>query len=92
MFVIAVVVRATALRFLLRRSISPPNIDTAYNRRMARTSTGYICLVPMETQEGDKIGIFRGGKMPLVIRQNDKSWQLIGDCYVHGIIKGEAWE
>jgi hypothetical protein len=92
MFVIAVVVRATALRFLLRRSISPPNIDTAYNRRMARTSTGYICLVPMETQEGDKIGIFRGGKMPLVIRQNDISWQLIGDCYVHGIMKGEAWE
>ena len=83
---------AVAQRFLRNRSLTAPDIYTAYNRRMATAKNGYIGLVPFGTQPDDKIGLFKGGKMPLIIRREGESWRLIGDCYIHGIMKGEAWE
>jgi hypothetical protein len=59
-------------------------------RKYFQSRTGYIGLVPDATQEGDKICVFFGGDTPFVIRPSGDQYLLIGACYVHGIMKGEA--
>jgi hypothetical protein len=41
----------------------------AEGRRLIKTQNGYIRLAPNAVAVGDGIGIFRGGKAPLVIRE-----------------------
>ena len=57
-----------------------------------RTRNGYIGLAPRYAEPEDWIGVFKGGKVPPVIRADGPCWQLIGECYVHGIMKGEVWD
>ena len=65
-------------------------------RRFSLTSRGYLGLVPTETATEDVICILLGSKVPFVLspKQSDISgttvYSLIGDCYVHGIMTGEA--
>ncbi|KAF9237218.1 heterokaryon incompatibility protein-domain-containing protein [Melanogaster broomeanus] len=61
----------------------------------AKTEMGYVGLVPRSAQLGDTIGLFKGGKVPLVLRplkEHDESWRLVGECYVHGIMQGSAFD
>ncbi|KAH7123930.1 heterokaryon incompatibility protein-domain-containing protein [Dendryphion nanum] len=57
------------------------------SRRLFKTSLGYCGLAPADTQAGDEIFLFRGGKTPFVLRKTDplldQSYYLIGDCYLH---------
>jgi Heterokaryon incompatibility protein (HET) len=69
----------------------PPQMVFSNGRQIIRTRNGYIGLAPCYTQPGDWIGIFKGGKVPLLIRPDGPHWLLIGECYIHGIMKGEAW-
>jgi len=76
--------RQNALFFQLFRGVG---------RRIARTSKGHLALVAPETRVGDSIGLFKGGKTPLIMRpRGAEGWELVGDAYVHGIMKGEAWD
>ncbi|KAJ4855732.1 heterokaryon incompatibility protein (HET) domain-containing protein [Trichoderma breve] len=63
-------------------------------RRLARTKKGYLAVVPSQSRVGDQISLYEGGKFPFVVRtrtgQGPK--QLVGPCYVHGIMYGEAWD
>lgn len=61
------------------------------NRRMFRTADGYIGLGPRDMRSGDRIALFSGGKMPLVMRESGTGLELVGDCYVHGIMHGEGY-
>ena len=61
------------------------------NRRMFKTRDGYIGLGPSGMEEGDRIALFKGGKMPLVVRPVGEDLELVGDCYVHGIMFGERF-
>jgi Heterokaryon incompatibility protein (HET) len=61
------------------------------NRRMARSSQGYFALVPACVEVGDSIGIFSGGDMPIMLRSRGSSWEVLGECYVHGIMHGEVF-
>jgi Heterokaryon incompatibility protein (HET) len=62
-------------------------------KRIARTKQGFLCLVPDLTQIGDQIWLFRGGRVPLVIRNGEKGqWDLIGEAFVHGIMNGERFD
>jgi Heterokaryon incompatibility protein (HET) len=69
----------------------------ASGRRLARTAKGLLCLVPADTRKSDSIVLAKGGRVPLVIRPSEiencaiKSWTLVGECYVHGIMDGEAF-
>lgn len=69
----------------------PPESQLSTYRRMIRTKEGYIALAPRCTKPGDWIGVFKGGKLPLVVRQDGDYFELIGESYVHGMMKGEAW-
>lgn len=59
-----------------------------------RTSQGYVGLVPNVTTEGDQIVMLQGSNLPFVLRptQFPGHFQFIGGCYVHGLMKGEAWK
>lgn len=55
------------------------------------TKSGRLARVPHKSRPGDRICIFRGGRVPFVIRDAEKGYfQLVGECYVQGIMDGEA--
>jgi hypothetical protein len=63
-------------------------------RRFFITEKGYVGLGPLDAQMGDEVFILQGGQVPFVLRrfeyQGDLSCRnLVGDCYVHGIMHGE---
>jgi hypothetical protein len=71
--------------------------NQAAGRLLVRMGNGSLCLVPAETNLGDSIFIVKGGTVPLVIRPaplkktGAKSWRLVGECYVHDAMDGEAF-
>ncbi|KAK2478908.1 hypothetical protein H9L39_08282 [Fusarium oxysporum f. sp. albedinis] len=75
--------------FTMGKSLT--DVQWAFDQRMATTSSGYLCLVPWPTRSGDRIALVQGGKAPYVLRRAGEKWKILGDCYVHGIMSGEAW-
>jgi Heterokaryon incompatibility protein (HET) len=78
-----------------------PNIDIAFPsllvplhlRRFMTTTKGYVGFVPKRSQANDVIFILMGCNLPVVLRPYENSlYKLVGECYVHGIMKGEAME
>lgn len=66
-------------------------------RRFTITRKGYFALVPRGTRDGDEIVVFEKACVPFVVREVkmqgdvEKSYyQLLGETYVHGIMKGEV--
>lgn len=64
------------------------------DRQVFKTRDGHIGLGPGLARKGDCIAIVNGVKTPLVLRAIGGSgrWELIGDCYVHGVMKGEKFD
>ena len=75
------------------------------NRRIFVTAKGYVGIGPGHLQKGDHICIFWGAEVPYVLRERcdivhtQKEWfwqrdkgnfELLGECYVHGIMDGEG--
>jgi hypothetical protein len=63
----------------------------AAGRQFAITQSGYIALVPDFAKINDTICVFLGASVPYVIRESSeegKSWQLVGETYVHGVMDG----
>jgi len=64
--------------------------------RFFQTARGYIGLAPMDTIEGDLVCILRGAVTPFILRQSavvgdgNDGKRLVGECYVHGLMNGEA--
>ncbi|OAF99362.1 HET-domain-containing protein [Paraphaeosphaeria sporulosa] len=65
-------------------------------RAFAITRKGHFCLVPRRTKVNDAIVVLQGGHVPFVVRGQKmvvtKGFELIGETYVHGIMKGEAFD
>lgn len=68
--------------------------ETTLWRRLARTRKGYLTVVPSQTIVGDHVALYKGGRMPFIVRRlgGDDKRELIGPCYVHGIMYGESWD
>lgn len=63
-----------------------------FQRRMIRTEErGLLGLAPVATRPGDKIFLFKGSRVPVIVRQDGERWLVVGDCYVHGVMGGEAF-
>lgn len=60
-------------------------------RNLCVTRRGRLGNVPHSVSKvGDKICIFKGGDVPFVLRDVGNGYhQLVGECYVHGIMDGE---
>lgn len=68
----------------------------AFSKRLSNavlcfTTKGYVGLCPNGTVADDKICLLNGGRVPFVLRKGDgESYTLVGECYIHGIMHGEA--
>ena len=65
---------------------------TSQGRRFFTTLGGYMGIGPPGMRAGDMICVFLGGNVPWVIRQEGSEYTLVGECYVHGIMKGEIMQ
>jgi hypothetical protein len=86
----------------LSRSVNIATLD----RSFFLTEQGYIGLGPKYTSIGDQVFALEGSNVPIVLRlagERDvtgtegkivrtRSFTVVGDCYCHGIIDGEAVE
>ena len=59
-------------------------------RSVVFSDRGYMCLAPGETRAGDQISLLLGGHVFYILRPIEESWSLVGECYVHGFMDGEA--
>lgn len=60
---------------------------------IVKTREGYMASVPEQTKAGDTLAVVNGCKTPLVLRRREPDgYVLIGDCYVHGLMYGEAMD
>ena len=68
---------------------------TCASRRFFAMSPGYFGVGPQTMRPGDTIAVLYGGSMPFVLRPLDSQeneFEFVGDCFVHGIMDGEAVE
>jgi hypothetical protein len=63
-------------------------------RKLLVTANGYFGLAPQAARQGDIISILLGCSVPAILRPDDRErggcYRLVGECYVHGIMNGEA--
>ena len=61
---------------------------------MFLTAQGYLGLSQEGFRIGDVVCIFSGGDVPYLLRQamppHDGMFQFLSECYVHGVMDGEA--
>jgi len=62
----------------------------ATNRRLIITENGYIGLAPIHCKLGDQVCVLHGCSVPLVLREGHGVVKLVGEAYVHGLMRGEA--
>lgn len=89
-----------------RRSASAEILKYAANimthARFTITSSGFMGMVPLDTEVGDEIYILEGGRMPFVLRRSEEifsvqgsseagkpCYTLVGECYLDGFMDGE---
>ncbi len=64
------------------------------SRRRGRTKRGYVGQFPNQARVGDVVFVPLGSAFPFLIRQKnveDDTYELIEECYVHGIMAGEGF-
>lgn len=58
------------------------------------TSEGYIGLAPRGAQPGDSVCVVLGCRHPMLLRSiestSSQQWQIVGACFVPGLMSGEA--
>jgi hypothetical protein len=59
-------------------------------RACFKTASGMRGLGPAAMQPEDQICIFYGARMPFVIRPHENAYKLIGECYVHRLMRGQG--
>lgn len=58
-----------------------------------QSDRGHLGLGPATMQSGDILCVFSGGKVPFILHPlNEKDYRLVGECYIHGTMDGEATE
>ncbi len=65
----------------------------AYARVFFISWTGFMGLAPKGILPNDEVVLFFGARVPFIIRESKGGgWDLAGECYVYGIMFGEAME
>ncbi|KAK4574464.1 hypothetical protein LTR86_001305 [Recurvomyces mirabilis] len=63
---------------------------TIRHRRIFVTQSGYVGVGPKHARAGDVVAVIYGGVWPFILRSMGSEYSMIGTCYVHGIMNGEA--
>ncbi|KAI0451780.1 heterokaryon incompatibility protein-domain-containing protein [Xylaria acuta] len=64
----------------------------SYGRSIFVSKGGYIGLGPSSLHAGDCLAFLEGGKAPYVLRRKGELYEIVGDCYIHGLMQGEAFD
>ena len=67
------------------------DLDIKTPTPLCTTAKGYLAAVPSTAKVGDCIAVLAGGRFPFVLRPIGDHYRLVGHCYVHGIMNGEAF-
>ncbi len=71
--------------------------EVIWRRRLVITEHDLLGLAPEKSENGDLICIFYGCSVPVALRRmvdrvtDEEYFTFIGECYVHGIMEGEAF-
>ncbi|PSN60391.1 HET-domain-containing protein [Corynespora cassiicola Philippines] len=60
------------------------------SRRLFTTKKGYVGMARQDVLLTDIICILYGCSMPVLLRRINNGYQLVGECYVHGLMEGGA--
>ena len=60
------------------------------NRRLFTTAKGYVGLGPQALREGDFLSLLSDSRFPIILRQAGTEWNVLGPCFTHGVMRGEA--
>lgn len=68
--------------------------SVVWGRRLARSrDENFLALIPAKAKEEDEIFIVAGISVPVILRpREDGTYEFVGECYVHGMMDGEAFE
>ncbi|MCJ1282213.1 hypothetical protein MMC26_001536 [Xylographa opegraphella] len=63
-------------------------------RKLVELAKYRLGLCPRDGQLGDVVCILHGSRVPVLLRPRGDCYEVVGQCYVHGIMEGEAvdWE
>ncbi|KUJ23421.1 uncharacterized protein LY89DRAFT_713883 [Mollisia scopiformis] len=78
--------------FVQMSAYSHPLIRCWGGRRVCVTRKGFIGVVPPVSRVGDQVVVFGGMQTPTVVRgRGEGGWEVVGECYVHGVMEGQVW-
>lgn len=60
-------------------------------RAVGVTEKSYLVMLPVGSAVGDEIVVLSGGRVPYAVRAEGDCYKLVGACYVHGVMDGEAF-
>jgi hypothetical protein len=63
----------------------------SWGRTLFGTRTGRVGIGPYSMRSSDLVVILKGGQTPYILRKKNDHHVLVGECYVHGIMQGEAF-
>ncbi|KAI8961900.1 HET-domain-containing protein [Daldinia sp. FL1419] len=66
-------------------------LSSLADRRVFRTDKGYIGLGSALAEVDDEVAVVSGGRVPLILRKKGSQWTLKGDCFLRGIMRGDAY-
>lgn len=61
-------------------------LQPALLRQFCVTEKGYVSWVPLAAETGGDLCFFHGSRLPFVLRRREQGYQLIEDCYLHGLM------
>jgi hypothetical protein len=61
-----------------------------HGKTFAASHAHAFLLVPEECLPGDEILFVKGEEFPYIVRAKQQGYVMIGDCYMHGFMDGEA--
>jgi hypothetical protein len=70
--------------------ITNPIASFGSGRSVCATVRGDLGQVPFGTHPGDLVCILKGGIVPFLLREDGDCYQLVGECFINGIMYGEA--
>lgn len=83
------------LKWSLRQTPDPGRFHEAFvracvDRRFFVSRNSLMGIGPKAMKEGDVIAVLFGGKVPYLLRPVGASFNFLGECYVPGLMDGEA--
>ena len=65
-------------------------LKMALGRRFCMSESGRMGWIPEAGKTGDVISVLYGCFLPVLLRPKGNAYEMIGTCYIYGIMDGEA--